>query len=132
MPEVFHGKAVLVTGAARGLGKCIAAAFHGRGAVGGLHDENRRPEGDACRDIGGCVERRVDPLQQAEHADEIVFALHDDEPRYIARFPRRQLPPRQGEGRVHPARHAEDMLVKARRRLRIAHDQRGAAQNVSH
>lgn len=34
----FDGKAVLVTGAARGLGKCIATAFHGRGAQVMLND----------------------------------------------------------------------------------------------
>jgi len=42
MPDMnFDGKAVLVTGAARGLGKQIARAFHGRGALVMLNDLHR-------------------------------------------------------------------------------------------
>ncbi|MGH6934431.1 MAG: SDR family NAD(P)-dependent oxidoreductase [Dongiaceae bacterium] len=49
----FSGKAVLVTGAARGLGKTIAAAFHGRGAQVMLNDLKRENIDQAIAELGG-------------------------------------------------------------------------------
>ena len=49
----FSGKAVLVTGAARGLGKTIAAAFHQRGAQVTLNDLKRDNIDKAIVDLGG-------------------------------------------------------------------------------
>ena len=49
----FSGKAVLVTGAARGLGKTIAAAFHARGAAVMLNDLKRDAIDSAIADLGG-------------------------------------------------------------------------------
>ena len=49
----FTGKAVLVTGAARGLGKQIARAFHGRGARVTLNDLKEEAVAAAIADLGG-------------------------------------------------------------------------------
>lgn len=52
MTQDFHGKSVLVTGAARGLGKCIATAFHGRGAQVMLNDLSMSDINRAIADLG--------------------------------------------------------------------------------
>jgi len=49
----FDGKVVVVTGAARGLGKCIARAFHARGARVVLNDLRREALDQAIADLGG-------------------------------------------------------------------------------
>jgi NAD(P)-dependent dehydrogenase (short-subunit alcohol dehydrogenase family) len=49
----FGGKAVLVTGAARGLGRQIAAAFHRRGAEVALNDLDRDAIERTIHDLGG-------------------------------------------------------------------------------
>jgi NAD(P)-dependent dehydrogenase (short-subunit alcohol dehydrogenase family) len=49
----FAGKAVLVTGAARGLGKTIAAAFHAGGAAVMLNDLKRDAIEATIADLGG-------------------------------------------------------------------------------
>lgn len=51
--EDFNGKAVLVTGAARGLGLKIAAAFHGRGANVVLNDLDLSRIEHAIAGLGG-------------------------------------------------------------------------------
>jgi NAD(P)-dependent dehydrogenase (short-subunit alcohol dehydrogenase family) len=51
--EDFSGKTVLVTGAARGLGLKIAAAFHGRGANVVLNDLDRTRIDHAIAGLGG-------------------------------------------------------------------------------
>lgn len=53
MPVDFDGKAVLVTGAARGLGKSIAAAFHSRGAQVLLNDLSISDIGRTIAELGG-------------------------------------------------------------------------------
>jgi len=53
MNEDFNGKVVLVTGAARGLGLRIAAAFHGRGANVVLNDLDRSRIEHAIAGLGG-------------------------------------------------------------------------------
>lgn len=53
MTADFAGKAALVTGAARGLGKAIAAALHGRGAAVALNDLDRGALEAAIADLGG-------------------------------------------------------------------------------
>jgi NAD(P)-dependent dehydrogenase (short-subunit alcohol dehydrogenase family) len=49
----FDGKAVLVTGAARGLGEAIAEAFQGRGAMVALNDLDAAAVAAAIDRIGG-------------------------------------------------------------------------------
>jgi NAD(P)-dependent dehydrogenase (short-subunit alcohol dehydrogenase family) len=49
----FDGKAVLVTGAARGLGKAIAAGFFARGARVAVNDLDRDAIDDAIAGLGG-------------------------------------------------------------------------------
>lgn len=49
----FDGKVVLVTGAARGLGKAIAAAFHVRGARIAINDLDAARIAAAIADLGG-------------------------------------------------------------------------------
>ena len=51
--EDFSGKAILVTGAARGLGLKIAAAFHGRGGLVMLNDLDAGRIGQAIASLGG-------------------------------------------------------------------------------
>jgi NAD(P)-dependent dehydrogenase (short-subunit alcohol dehydrogenase family) len=56
MPDLdFNAKAVLVTGAARGLGKQIAKAFHDRGARVLVNDLRREAIDSAIADLGGGV-----------------------------------------------------------------------------
>jgi NAD(P)-dependent dehydrogenase (short-subunit alcohol dehydrogenase family) len=49
----FDGKAVLVTGAARGLGRAIAAGFHRRGAAVALNDLSGESIARAIGELGG-------------------------------------------------------------------------------
>jgi len=51
--EDFSSKAILVTGAARGLGLKIAAAFHGRGGLVMLNDLDAGRIGQAIASLGG-------------------------------------------------------------------------------
>ena len=51
--EDFNGKAILVTGAARGLGLKIAAAFHSRGGQVMLNDLDAGRIGQAIASLGG-------------------------------------------------------------------------------
>ena len=51
--EDFSGKTILVTGAARGLGLKIAAAFHGRGGLVMLNDLDAGRIGEAIAGLGG-------------------------------------------------------------------------------
>ncbi len=51
--EDFSGKSILVTGAARGLGLKIAAAFHSRGAMVMLNDLNAPRIDQAIASLGG-------------------------------------------------------------------------------
>ncbi len=51
--EDFNGKAILVTGAARGLGLKIAAAFHGRGGQVMLNDLDAGRIAQAISSLGG-------------------------------------------------------------------------------
>jgi NAD(P)-dependent dehydrogenase (short-subunit alcohol dehydrogenase family) len=54
MAEIdFAGKAVLITGAARGLGRQIARAFHDRGALVTLNDLQREAIDGAIAGLGG-------------------------------------------------------------------------------
>ena len=53
MAADFDGKVALVTGAARGLGKAIAAELHGRGASVALNDLRAETLGAAIGDLGG-------------------------------------------------------------------------------
>lgn len=69
MNIAFHGKTVIVTGAAHGFGRAIALAFVERGAnvwiCDILHDELIRTA-QLCRDVGAiCEPRRVDVTDRA-------------------------------------------------------------------
>ena len=59
-----------------------------RRAVHGLHVVGAHHKGwvtvrHRCRDLVGRGHGRIDPLQQADHADFGVIGLHDDKMRFV-------------------------------------------------
>jgi NAD(P)-dependent dehydrogenase (short-subunit alcohol dehydrogenase family) len=78
MPGSFDGKAVLVTGAAMGLGAGIATAFAAEGASTGLLDPNDQALGETVASItanGGTAIPIVGDVSRAEDAKRAVSTL---------------------------------------------------------
>jgi len=55
MQKRFEGRVALVTGAARGIGRATAAAFHAEGAVVALADRDEPGAAAAAKELGGAA-----------------------------------------------------------------------------
>lgn len=74
VPELLSGRAVIVTGAARGVGKGIAAALTARGASVFAVDRDEHLLGETARQLGGAVHPLVADLREPGCAAHIVAA----------------------------------------------------------
>lgn len=86
MDSAFEGKVVLITGAARGIGRATAAAFHASGACVGLLDMDAAAVEVAASELGGgralglaadvvnldAVTRAVETVRSTWHSPDIL------------------------------------------------------------
>ena len=103
-----------------------ARAFEGPTRVLRRDDENGGAKFDFSRQFVRRFHFWVKPFEEADHPDQIMIGFENDQSCLVTFFTGCELFARQRKGRVHPARHTEDLFVPLRCSIPIAHQKRGA------